>query len=196
MKTSSYLFKQIFFFVSLLAVANAVIAADIYKADNANDLNLTTSWTNGVVPGASDVGVWDLTVSGPNTVLLAATSTWSGLRISAPAGPVTINATSTNANAGAVLTLGASGLDMSAASQDLTFGSPVGLLGSTAQQWTVGAGRTLTLNGTLIRNTRATLNVDNSAGGNLVVGSGTASTVLNYSTLNKTPPKILSARLP
>jgi autotransporter-associated beta strand protein len=186
MKTSSYLFKQIFFFVSLLAVANAVIAADIYKADNANDLNLTTSWTNGVVPGASDVGVWDLTVSGPNTVLLAATSTWSGLRISAPAGPVTINATSTNANAGAVLTLGASGLDMSAASQDLTFGSPVGLLGSTAQQWTVGAGRTLTLNGTLIRNTRATLNVDNSAGGNLVVGSGTASTVLNYSTLNKT----------
>ena len=166
MKTSSYLFKQILFFVSSLAVANAVIAANIYKADNANDLNLTTSWTNGVVPGVSDVGVWDLTVSGPNTVLLAATSSWSGLQISAPAGPVTINATSTNANAGAVLTLGTSGLDMSAASQDLTFGSPVGLLAAAAQQWTVGAGRTLTLNGTLIRNARATLNVDNSAGGN------------------------------
>jgi len=45
-------------------------AADVIKADNADALNATTSWILGVVPTAADVGVWDSTVTGANSVAL------------------------------------------------------------------------------------------------------------------------------
>ena len=167
-------------------MAGSVSASDVFKADNSDDLNLTTSWTGGVVPTAADVGVWDGTITAARANLLAASTNWAGVRISNPSGAVTINATSTNATAGATLTLGASGLDMSSASQDLALGAPVGLLGTTAQTWTVGAGRTLTLNGALTRSTRATLTLDNSAGGTVNIASGTISNLFNYIALNKT----------
>lgn len=161
-------------------------AANINKADNADALNLGTSWNGGVVPTAADVAVWDGAVTGANTTVLAANTNWSGIRIASPGGLVTIDATVGSATAGATNTLGAAGINMADATVDLTFGAPIGLLGSTVQGWSIGAGRVLTLNGGLIRNTRATLDVDNSAGGSLTIPAGTASTVLNYSTLNKT----------
>jgi hypothetical protein len=34
-------------------------AADVFKANNVDDLGLGSSWTGGVVPGPSDVAVWN-----------------------------------------------------------------------------------------------------------------------------------------
>ncbi len=35
-------------------------AGTITKADNADSLNLGTSWVGGVAPGASDIALWDV----------------------------------------------------------------------------------------------------------------------------------------
>ena len=52
-------------------MAGSVSASDVFKADNSDDLNLTTSWTGGVVPTAADVGVWDGTITAARANLLA-----------------------------------------------------------------------------------------------------------------------------
>src|SRR5688500_18573866 len=70
-------------------------AADRIKADNADALNLTSSWVGGVVPTTSDVAVWDSSVTAANTVLLGADLSVAGLRIANPGGAVTIHAGNT-----------------------------------------------------------------------------------------------------
>jgi fibronectin-binding autotransporter adhesin len=112
----------------LAALTMPCQAADIFKADNLDALNQTTSWDGTVVPTAADVAVWDNRVATavPNTVLLGADTNWSGIRILDPAGAVTISA-------GNILTLGNAGVDTSLASQALTLASPV-VIGS-PQDW-------------------------------------------------------------
>lgn len=127
-------------------------AATINKANNAFDLNLSTSWTGGVVPGTGDVVSWNSSVTGANSVLLGANLGWKGISLTNPGGAVTIGA-------GNTLTLGTSGIDMSAATQDLTISSGL-TIGSGRQVWNVASGRTLTLNtGTFTRSAGATLNL-------------------------------------
>src|SRR4051812_16297692 len=82
------------------AVADGQI---VTKANNASALNLGTSWIGGIVPGSADIALWDFNVTAANTVALGADLSWSGLRLTNPGGPVTINA-------GNTLTLGASGI--------------------------------------------------------------------------------------
>ncbi len=144
-------------------------AAVILKADNADNLNLPSSWVGGVVPGAGDVARWAAGVSSSNTVLLGANTSWQGISILAPSGLVTIGS-------GNTLTLGRAGIDMSAATQDLTITSGLTLLGNAAQTWNVAAGRTLTLNtGLFTRGSGSILNIQ---------GAGTlaASTISNDAT--------------
>ena len=135
--------------IVLAAVSSLVLhlpassrAADITKADNATNLNLTGAWSGGVVPTFLDVALWNNTVTSANTVLLGANLTWGGIRIANPAGAVTISA-------GNTLMLLGSGIDMSAATQDLTINAGVALgsttNGSFAQTWNVASGRTLTV---------------------------------------------------
>jgi hypothetical protein len=153
---------------AILAVFGVVAssqAAEITKANNADNLNLTTSWSGGVVPGSGDVARWNSTVSDVNntTNILGANTNWSGIKIVDPAGPIVII---TNAS-GNTLTLGASGIDMASASQDLTLSNGVALLAASAQTWSVGSGRLLTLAGPLTRastGNSATLNFDTSLG--------------------------------
>ncbi|MFN3409889.1 MAG: beta strand repeat-containing protein, partial [Limisphaerales bacterium] len=128
----------------LLAAAPGLRAADISKADNADNLDLPTSWVGGVVPGNTDTAVWDSTVTGANTTVLDANLTWLGLRVTTPGGVVTINSNLT----AATLTLGAGGMDLGSASQNLTFNPRVNL--SADQTWNVGAGRSLTVNGPIL----------------------------------------------
>jgi autotransporter-associated beta strand protein len=164
----------------LLAGATA-FGANVNKDNNTDDLNLGTSWVGGLPPTSSDVALWDSTVAADNTTLLAANTNWAGVKILNPGGPVTINSTSTNANASASLTLGASGLNLSSASADLTFGAPVALLGANTQHWSVGPGRLLTLNGALVRaatGNSATVSIDTSLGGTINIASGTVSSLL------------------
>ncbi|MBC7783337.1 MAG: autotransporter-associated beta strand repeat-containing protein, partial [Burkholderiales bacterium] len=87
-----------------------------------------------MAPTTADVAVWDATVLAANTVTLGVAQSYQGLRIANPGGAVIISP-------GAGLTLGASGIDMAAATQNLTIQTPL-TLGS-FQTWNVGAGRTL-----------------------------------------------------
>lgn len=127
----------------LLALTSAASAANIYKADNATALNVASSWTNNAVPGAGDIAVWDSTVSSANTTnTLGVNTTWNGIRILNPGGPVQINS-------GFNLTNGAAGIDLSAATQDLTLSNNI--VSGVPQFWNLASGRTLALGGSLIK---------------------------------------------
>ncbi|MDE3067939.1 MAG: autotransporter-associated beta strand repeat-containing protein [Verrucomicrobiota bacterium] len=170
-------------------------AANVVKADNTDDLDLASSWTNGVVPGAGDTAVWDSTVTGPNSTVLSNSLTWGGLQILNPGGAVTIGATATNANAGATLTFGAGGIDMSQASQSLTLNAPVSLLGQTVQSWNVGSGLSLSLGSTLTRSSAGELRFSLGSGATVNIAGGTANSALYYSLLNGTDVGALDASL-
>jgi len=141
--------KPALLLAGVLAVMSGPLAqaAQISKANNTDNLNLTTSWVGGVVPGASDTAVWDSTVTAANSTLLGVSSNWSGIKIVGPGGPVTISATSTNTALGATLTLNGNGVDMSGASQNLTISNGVTL--NAPQYWKIASGRTLNMQGLL-----------------------------------------------
>src|SRR6476646_6953194 len=80
-------------------------AANIIKADNADNLNLGSSWVLGTPPTSLDIGVWNFTVTTPNSTVLGANTNWAGIKILDPNGLVTISA-------GNTLTLCASGIDL------------------------------------------------------------------------------------
>jgi len=115
----------------------AVQAATCIKQDNADNLNLASSWN--VLPGAADIAQWDVVVSTANNTVLGADLTWSGIRIANPAGLVTVGA-------GNTLTIGASGIDLITATQNLVLDCGLTLQGK--QSWKAAAGRTLDVAGT------------------------------------------------
>ena len=82
--------------LAIVAVsAPSASAATVTKADNADDLKLTTSWTGGIVPGTADVARWDSAVAGANTVSLGANLGFKGLSIADPGGAVAMSAGNT-----------------------------------------------------------------------------------------------------
>ncbi|OYV05887.1 MAG: hypothetical protein CFE26_09235, partial [Verrucomicrobiales bacterium VVV1] len=103
------------------------------KAVTGSTLNVASAWTGAVVPVDPDTATWNST-SLAGTMTLGANLNWAGLIVNNPAGALTFNGTQT-------LTLGSGGIDMSAATVDLTLNHPV-ILGQN-QPWNVGAGRTL-----------------------------------------------------
>ena len=110
--TKHRLLPTVAFSFCCVAILGVARAADVFKADNTTALNVGASWTGGTAPGASDVGVWDSTVTTANTVSLGANLSWQGLRLADPGGDVTLTGSNT-------LTLGSAGLDT---------GSNVGLI--------------------------------------------------------------------
>ena len=80
--------------LALLSVP-AANAATRTKANNSNNLNLTTSWGGGIVPGSGDIALWNSTVIGANTVSLGANLNFGEIQITDPGGLVTINAGNT-----------------------------------------------------------------------------------------------------
>lgn len=145
--------------VLLMGVAgnpSALRAATVVKANNSNDLNLPASWIGGVVPGPLDIAQWNSTVTGANSTLLGADLSWLGLSVTNPGGAVTIGG-------GNTLTLGTSGINMNAATQDLFISSNL-TLGPGGQGWNVATGRTLTISsGTFTRSAGATLQIDSTS---------------------------------
>jgi len=127
-------------------------APSLPKANNVDNLNTAGSWVGQVVPAAGQVALWDSTVTAANAVVLGADLNWSGIGVTNPGGDVSITG-------GNTLTLGVSGIDMSAAAVNLTLSSGL-TLGAGNQTWNVSAGRMLALNtGTFTRTSAATLNV-------------------------------------
>jgi len=106
------------------------------KLNNPTALDLGTSWDFGVAPTASDVALWTGSYSN-GTVSVGTGLSVGTLRLTSPSTAITISAGS------GPLTLGAGGMDLSNATQNLTIHPPVVL--SADQTWTVAQGRTLTL---------------------------------------------------
>ena len=152
-----------------LLAATPALAAEVIKANNTNALNLGTSWVGGTGPGAADVGVWNSTVSGANSVALGADLSWAGLKLTNPGGAVTL--TGTNG-----LTLGASGLDMSSATQNLTIGS--GLTVGSDQNWNVASGRTLFVGNSTARTLTLGGKVTCNGAGTVQIGASSGNTNL------------------
>jgi fibronectin-binding autotransporter adhesin len=126
--------------MSLLGSGATFAQAVITKDNNTTNLDQAGSWVGGVVPTNVDTALWDSTVVGANSTVLGSDQSWAGLRITNPGGLVTIGA-------GNTLTLGAGGIDMASATQNLTLNNGVDL--GAAQTWTVASGRTLTVGGVI-----------------------------------------------
>ena len=127
-------------FAALGLAQPAVHAATSIKQNNSTALNLAGSW--GTLPGVADIGQWTSTVTAANSPVLGADLSWLGLKIVNPGGLVTLAA-------GNTLTVGASGIDLSTATQNLTLNSGLTLQGQ--QSWKAAASRTLDVAGTFNR---------------------------------------------
>ncbi len=115
-------------------------AATSTKQNNSTALNLAGSWD--VVPGNADIAQWTSTVTSANSPALGADLSWLGLKIVNPGGLVMLAA-------GNTLTVGASGIDLSTATENLTINSGLTLQGQ--QSWKAAASRTLDVAGTFTR---------------------------------------------
>ena len=104
-------------------------AGDIVKTNNATALDLADSWTNGLVPSATDIAVWDVN-SGANSAPIGTGISIQGIRFDASTtGNQTINATG-----GGTLTNGSSGMDLANSTNTLAITAPIELNGD--QTWT------------------------------------------------------------
>jgi autotransporter-associated beta strand protein len=130
------------------------------------------NWVGGAAPVAADTAVFDAgSVVNLNTSLGTNFSVL-GLKVTSPSGAVTIAG-------GNTLTLAGGGIDMSAASQDLTVSALVALAAD--QSWDVAAGRTLTasnvvsgaFNLTKIGSGKLVLSGANTFTGGVIVSAGT-----------------------
>jgi len=125
---------------TLLACFGPMHAADVVKANNTNVLSGTSAWTAGAVPTSADIAVWDATQAVNRNNQIGGNVSFGGIKVANPLGTayqITTTASST-------LTIGSSGIDLSSATADLTISAILDL--SASQTWTVGAGRTLTVN--------------------------------------------------
>ena len=127
-------------FLAALAFSAAGVAAPVTAATQtwtgATDAvwQTATNW-NAAVPTAADTARFDATSTANLAVTLSANASVLGLQIVDPAGPVSF--------AGNPLTIGTGGIDLSAATQNLTFGGNV-TIANGKQVWTVPAGRAVT----------------------------------------------------
>ncbi len=125
----SNLLKRTLALAGALAVMSGTLAqADQTKSSTPDNLNVTTSWVSGTLPGPSDIAIW--TTGSFTTNSLGANAAWLGIKVITPSFPVTI------ANDGNWLTNGRAGINMSSASQSLTLSNNL-VLGTGPQNWTV-----------------------------------------------------------
>jgi autotransporter-associated beta strand protein len=111
-------------------------AAPITKSATGTDLTAGASW-GGTAPGSGDIATWTGTSLGAG-LTLGSSRSWSGISVAGAASAIGVTGAGT-------LTLGADGINMSAATVNLTWGTPVTL--DASQAWTVNSGRNLTVSG-------------------------------------------------
>ena len=137
---SPLLSKTVLLAASFSLVAS-LPAAEIAKTNDANALDLGTSWVGGVAPGSSDIALFDSTITAQVQPQLGADTSWGGIKVIGPTGTTRINEVTSAGTAAKILTLGASGIDMSAATSNFDIWSRVAL--SANQSWTIASGRAL-----------------------------------------------------
>ena len=132
---------EFFLALALFFLAPTVVnAATRIKQNNTYNLNLAASWD--VLPSAADIALWSSTVTGANSTSLGADLGWLGMKIVTPGGPVTIEE-------GHSLTIGASGIDLSTATQNLTLNCGLTLRGK--QSWKAAHNRVINVAGSFNR---------------------------------------------
>jgi fibronectin-binding autotransporter adhesin len=156
--------------VIIVGAATSVHAVDQTKNNNnALPLDNVGAWVGGAVPGATDLAIFDSTFGAtPISVGIGTSLSIKG-----------IQATSTmladfSIIAGGSLTIGSSGIDMSAASRNFTIQAQPITLGAN-QTWDVNTGKTLTLQNSTLSYGANTLNINSTNGGGTVIMPGTLS---------------------
>ena len=183
--------------LSLFGFNPQALAATYTRTATSGALNLPASWTpgtgaTGTVPGSTDTGLFNSLSSLSSS--LGATLTLGEIQVTNPTGTVTIGGDS------AAVTLlldgvrNSSGLnvgiDMSAATQSLTYGGATDTLQIGApQNWFVKSGDTLTISGAVAGSANVTIGNGFSTAGGTVLLNTTASTytgdyIVNDSTLS------------
>ncbi len=110
----------------------------VWTGETGNSWNTAGNWTPPAIPTAADIVSFDAVSSANLVTVLGRDFEIAGLNLVAPAGPVSIDGSET-------LTIGANGIDLGTAGQNLTIDVPV-ILGSN-QSWAVASGRILSVNG-------------------------------------------------
>ena len=167
----------------LILCLQQVQAAEIAKLPNNNALNLGTAWNGGVVPGASDVALWDSNGPLPNTAanqpIMGGDLNFQGIKVTSVGG--TINTANSmvgyqNAASANTLSIGTGGIDLSVATQALHLEGKVAITGN--QTWTIPNVNTAANpqgfnNGEDLGFQARVLNAAFNLGGNTVTTSGT-----------------------
>lgn len=122
-------------------------AGEIVKLQNTNQLDNSASWSGGVVPGAADVMLWNSTYTTPGALAslaqIGSSLSVAGIKVTDVGG--TRNAANTmvgylNTSSGATLTIGAGGIDLSAATQAFMAQSKITI--GADQEWKIGNANT------------------------------------------------------
>ncbi|MCU0609370.1 MAG: FG-GAP-like repeat-containing protein, partial [Chitinispirillaceae bacterium] len=143
-----------------------IIAPTRTKADNATMLSSGGSWIGSVAPTASDIAVWNDTVTAKRAPAIGGDIGWLGLVFANPAASDTIMHTVSK-----TLTMGPYGIDMSAASSsNLTMDCQMAL--DADQPWNIASGRALTIS----RNLSGPHQITKSGSGTLTMAAATVYT--------------------
>ena len=110
---------------------SSAFQTNIVKANNLNNLDLSSSWTNGPVRSGS-IAVWNQLVTTANTTTIGGGIALGGIFLNSPGAAVTINP-----GTGGLLSLGQYGIDASQTAYGLTLNAPVFLNGD--QAWNSGS---------------------------------------------------------
>lgn len=168
-------------------------AADVTKSNNNSTLNDGASWVGGSVPTSGDIALWENTTTTAGRInALGGNVSFGGIRVGTWGdGNDLVRIDDTT---GTLLTLGGSGIDMSAANANLQIGASVAL--ASAQSWNVASGRVLTVSGTISGAGQVSLagsgtfvlsGNTNSHSGGMVLGAGTKVQINSSGGFTQTP---------
>jgi len=126
---------------TVLALHHAQAAATRTKAATGTDLTQVASW-GGTLPASGDAAAWTSTSLGAGLTLPSALPATGSLSISVTGALSDIDITGAG-----TLTLGSSGVDLSASAVNMSIATPITL--GASQTWTVNSGKTLTASGVI-----------------------------------------------
>ncbi len=161
--------------LSAVLLAGAARAQTTITVVTTGNINLSTAanWSSASAPGVTNILSWTNAVTGATTDTESTALSVAGLQITNPAGAVTIGGSNT-------LTVGASGIDLSAATQSLTISDLLAL--SASQTWTVASGQTLAVTNTnTISGAGKNLTIAGAGNVNLasIIGTGAGGLTMN-----------------
>jgi autotransporter-associated beta strand protein len=149
------------------AVTVGAQTAPIDKANSYTSLATGTDWVGGAVPGTNNIAIWNAGSGTPVPEPLGGSLTWAGIQILSPGGPVTITPDGNTLTNGEVGIVGLAGIDMSAASVNLSLSNNI--VANGVQNWNLGPGETLALGGTLSAISGAAVRFHLGAGSNVTI---------------------------